>query len=63
MTSVDLTSISTVKFTAKDTKIMMDPTKTWPLVQEQEEVILSQMVKKRVTKYGELNFLKKKMIA
>jgi hypothetical protein len=41
----------------------MDPTKTWPLVQEQEEVILSQMVKKRVTKYGELNFLKKKMIA
>ncbi len=32
MTSVDLTSISTVKFTAKDTKVMMDPSKTWPVV-------------------------------
>jgi hypothetical protein len=29
MTSVDLTSISTVKYTAKDTKVMKDLTKTW----------------------------------
>ena len=34
MSSVELTSISTVKFTAKDTKVMMDPKKTWSLIEE-----------------------------
>lgn len=40
MTCVDLTSISTVKFTAKDTKVMMDSSKTWSLIEGQEEVML-----------------------
>ena len=31
LTSVDLTSISTKKFTAKDTKVQMDYSKTWAL--------------------------------
>lgn len=33
MTCVDLTSISTVKFTAKDTKVMMDSSKTWSFIE------------------------------
>ena len=40
MTCVDLTSISTVKFTAKDTKVMMDSSKTWSLIEGQEEMML-----------------------
>lgn len=62
MTSVDLTSISTVKFTAKDTKVKMDPTKTWPLIEQQDDQILQEMAKKRIAKYSQLNLLKKQML-
>jgi hypothetical protein len=29
-----------VKFTAKDTKVMMDSSKTWSLIEGQEEMML-----------------------
>ena len=62
LTSVDLTSISTKKFTAKDTKVQMDYSKTWALNDQQDSQILQIMAKKRISMYSQLNFLKQQLI-
>lgn len=53
MTAVDLTSISIKKFTANDTKICVNSSRTWPVLSENDKFLaLKQMSKARIGHYS-----------